>query len=145
MRAAVDAKEFSQALSKVVKVLKPSVVPVMEGVLVQIMDGRCTITATDFTTWLTTEVPAVGDDMGFVFQRPKDAARACGHFEGELVLETEEKDTGKNRWLQLTMSCGTRAAQIGYFAGGVSRHADRRGAAYLHGQRRPAAGTGGAR
>ena len=112
MRAAVDAKEFSQALSKVVKVLKPSVVPVMEGVLVQIMDGRCTITATDFTTWLTTEVPAVGDDMGFVFQRPKDAARACGHFEGELVLETEEKDTGKNRWLQLTMSCGTRAAQI---------------------------------
>ena len=112
MRATVDAKEFFQALSKVVKVLKPSVVPVMEGVLVQIKDGRCIITATDFTTWLTTKIPAEGDDMGFVFQRPKDAARACGHFEGELVLETEEKDTGKNRWLQLTMSCGARAAQI---------------------------------
>lgn len=112
MRAIVDAKEFSQALNQVTKVLKQSVIPELEGVLVKVEAGRCTLSATDFTTWLTAAIPAEGDDLGFVFQRPKDAARACGHFDGELVLETEEKSHGKDRWLQLTMSCGPRTAQV---------------------------------
>ena len=115
MRAIVDAKEFAQALGKVTKVLKQSALPIMEGVLVQIKDGRCTLTATDFTTWLTTAIPAEGDDMAFVFQRPKDTARACGCFEGKLTLETEEKSSGKNRWFQLTMSCGARTARMDAF------------------------------
>ncbi len=115
MRAIVDAKEFAQALSSVTKVIKQSALPVMEGVLVQVKDGRCTLTATDWTTWLTTAIPAEGDDLSFVFQRPKDAARACGHFEGRLTLETEEKSQGKQTWLQLTMSCGPRAAQMDAF------------------------------
>ena len=103
MKAIVDAKEFSQALNRVIKVIKKSTIPALEGVLVQVKDGRCTLTATDFTTWLTADIPVEGDDLGFVFQRPKDAAKACGHFEGRLVLETEEKESGKNRWTQLTM------------------------------------------
>ncbi|USF25257.1 hypothetical protein N510_000168 [Firmicutes bacterium ASF500] len=115
MRAFVDAREFSKAMNKVIKVVKKSAIPVLEGVLVQIKDGRCILTATDFTTWLTTTLPAQGDDLAFVFQRPKDAARACGHFDGELTLETEEKATGKDRWLQLIMSCGLRAAQMDVF------------------------------
>ena len=112
MRATVDAKKFTQALSQVTKAIKQSALPVMEGVLVQVKDGRCTLTATDFTTWLTTSIPADGDDLGFVFQRPKDAARACGHFEGKLSLEIEETVQGKDRCLRLTMSCGPRAAQV---------------------------------
>ena len=115
MRAAVDAKEFFQALNQVSKVLKQSVVPVLEGVLVQIKDGRCTLIGTDFTTWLTATIPAEGDDLGFVFQRPKDAARACGHFEGRLALETAVKSRDKEHWLQLTMSCGPRTAQFPAF------------------------------
>ena len=111
MSAIVDAKLFSQALSKVIKVVKRSPVPVLEGVLVQIKDGTCTLTATDFTTWLTTAIPAQGDDLSFVLQRPKDTARACGCFEGGLILEVEEKSGGKHRWFQLTMSCGPRTAQ----------------------------------
>lgn len=111
MSAIVDAKEFSQALNKVIKVIKRSPLPVLEGVLVQIRGGACTLTATDFTTWLTTAIPAQGDTLAFVLQRPKDTAQACGCFEGELALETEEKSGGKNRWLQLTMSCGPRTAQ----------------------------------
>ena len=91
MKATVDAKEFSQALNKVIKVIKQASIPELEGVLVSISNDRCTLTATDFTTWLTTTIPARGDDLSFVFQRPKDAARACGHFEGELILEAEEK------------------------------------------------------
>lgn len=115
MRATVDSKEFAQALSKVSKVLKRSAVPVLEGVLVQIKDGCCTLTATDWTTWLTTAIPAQGDALAFVLQRPKDTARACGCFEGELALEIEEKSSGKNRWLQLTMSCGPRIARMDAF------------------------------
>lgn len=112
MRATVDAKEFSQALNQVIKVIKQSSVPELEGVLVQIRDGRCTLTATDFTTWLTAAIPASGDELGFVFQRPKDAARACGHFAEELALETAEESAGRKRWLRLTMSCGSRAARL---------------------------------
>jgi len=112
MRATVDAKEFSQAMNKVIKVIKRSEIPILEGVLVRINDGRCSLTATDFTTWLTAEIPAEGDDLSFVFQRPKDTAQACKHFEGRLMLETEGKSTGKDQWLQLTMSCGPRAAQV---------------------------------
>lgn len=115
MRATVDAKEFSQALNKVIKVVKRSQIPVLEGVLIQIKDGACTLAATDFTTWLTTAIPAQGEDLAFVFQRSKDTARACGCFEGKLTLETEEKSNGKHRWLQLTMSCGSRIAQMDVF------------------------------
>lgn len=114
MRATVDAKEFFQALNKVIKVVKRSQIPVLEGVLVQIKDEACTLAATDFTTWLTTTVPAVGDDLAFVFQRPKDVVRASRHFEGEMTLETEE--SGKDQRLRLTMSCGPRAAQIEAFS-----------------------------
>ena len=146
MKATVDATEFSQALNKVIKVVKRSQIPVLEGVLVQIKDGACTLTATDFTTWLTTAIPAQGDALAFVLQRPKDTARACGCFEGELALETEEKSSGKNRWLRLTMSCAPRIARMDAFLsedypamrGGT-------GAAHLSRQRRPATGAGGAR
>ena len=116
MKAVVDAKEFSQALNKVIKALKPSAVPVLAGVLVQIKDGLCTMTASDWSTWLTTAIPAEGDDLGFVFQHPKDTARACGHFEGRLTLEVEDKNLGKGHWIKLTMSCGPRVAQIETFS-----------------------------
>lgn len=112
MRAIVDAKEFAQALSKVTKVLKRSAVPVLEGVLVQVKDGRCTLAASDWTTWLTTAIPAEGDELSFALQHPKDAAKACAYFEGELLLEAVETVQGKNSCLQLTMSCGPRAAQV---------------------------------
>lgn len=112
MRAMVDAKEFSQALDKVSRAAKRAAVPVLEGVLVQIADGRCTLTATDLTTRLTAELPAQGDDLSFVFQRTRDAVRACRHFEGELALELTETGEGRNRQLWLYLSCGPREAKI---------------------------------
>ena len=65
MRAIVDAKEFSKALKMVSGVLKKSHIPVLDGVLVQVKDNICTLTATDYTTWLTTTLPAQGSDLGF--------------------------------------------------------------------------------
>lgn len=115
MKAMVNAAEFFQALNKVSKVLKKSAVPVLEGVLVQVKSGCCTLTASDYATWLTAAIPAEGDDFGFVLQRPKDVVRACGRFKGQLILETEEQGSGKHRQLQLTVSCVPRTAQISAF------------------------------
>lgn len=145
MRAIVDATEFSQALNKVIKVVKRSQIPVLEGVLVQIKDGACTLTATDWTTWLTTAIPAQGEDLAFVLQRPRDTARACGCFEDELALETEEKSSGKNRWLRLTMSCAPRIARMDAFLSEDYPAMREEQARHLYHQRLPASGTGGAR
>lgn len=61
MRATVDAKEFSQVLDKVSKAAKRSIEPELEGVQVQIAGGRCTLTATDMTTWFSAK-PVGTDD-----------------------------------------------------------------------------------
>ncbi len=112
MRATVNAKEFSQALDKVSKVIKRSAIPIIEGVLVRIANGRCTLTATDLTTWLTAEIASEGDDLSFVLRRIKDTARACRHFNGRLTLETAESGSSKERRLLLAMSCEVREAKF---------------------------------
>lgn len=112
MRAIVDAKEFSQALDRVSKVIKRSSIPILEGVKVQVSDGRCTLTATDLTTWLSTGISARGDDLGFVFRRTKDVVRACRYFDGELTLELTESGSGRDHCPQLAMSCGVRGARF---------------------------------
>ena len=71
-RAVVDAKEFSHAMSKISKILKKCAIPILEEVCLRIQNGRCTLTATDLETWLTTEFPASGDDMFFAFRKTKD-------------------------------------------------------------------------
>ena len=76
MRAVVDAKEFSQALDKISKVLRKSCIPVLGEALVQFTNGRCILTGTDMFTWLIAELPARGDEFAFVFHRTADAAKA---------------------------------------------------------------------
>lgn len=87
MRATVDAKAFSEVLSQVGKVIQKSAIPALEGILVQFKDGACSLTGSDFNTWLTVALPARGDECSFVFQRPMEAVRACRYFKGELALE----------------------------------------------------------
>ncbi len=113
MRAIVDAKEFSNALDKVSKVLKKSTcVPILEEAMICFSGGRCTLTGTDFDTWLTTEIPARGDDFAFVFHRTVSAAKACRRFDGELTLELTETGEGRDRRRELVMSCGSRAGEF---------------------------------
>lgn len=72
MRFTVDARAFSDAMSKVSKVLRKNPIPILEEIAVCIQNGRCTLTATDLETWLVAELPARGDDMSFVFSRTKE-------------------------------------------------------------------------
>ena len=113
MRAVVDAKEFSQALDKVSRVLRKwKFDHILEEATLCFSDGRCTLTGTDFETWLITEIPARGDDFSFVFHRTANVVKACRHFDGELVLELTETGTGRDRWLNLCMTCGDRAGEF---------------------------------
>ena len=90
MRAIVDAKAFSEALSNVGKVIQKSAIPVLEGVLVRFKNGRCSLTASDLTTRLTVALPARGEEFSFVLQKPQEVAKACRYYQGELTLEAHD-------------------------------------------------------
>ena len=95
MRAFVDAKVFSTALSQVEKVLQKSSIPALEGILVHFSGDSCSLTGTDLTTWLRKKLPARGDDFSFVIRKPGIALKACRYFDGELTLELAERCTRK--------------------------------------------------
>ena len=112
MKAIVDAKAFSEALNHVGRVPRQSTIPVLAGVLVRFENGRCSITGTDFTTWLTITLPAVGDDFTFLLDNPSDASKACRFFDGELTLELH----GMNlKYPSVTLSCGHRSGTFDAF------------------------------
>lgn len=67
MRFTVDAGAFSDAMSKVSKVLRKSPLPILEEIAVHVENGLCTLMATDLETWLVAEIPAYGDDYPSFF------------------------------------------------------------------------------
>lgn len=109
MRFTVDARAFSDAMSKVSKVLRKSPLPILEEIAVHVENGLCTLTATDLDTWLVAELPARGDDVSFVFSRTKDVMKACAHFEGELAITFVPKDERDGK---IEALCGQRAAEF---------------------------------
>lgn len=106
MRATVDAKAFSDALKNVAMVLKKSVVPILEEVSVRFSNGQCILTATDMDTWITTAIPADGNDFSFVFSRTKKVKQACHCFSGSLTLELMESGG------LVHLSCGSRIGEF---------------------------------
>ena len=112
MRAIVDAKAFSEALSNVGKVLQKSAIPVLEGVLVRFKNGRCSLTASDHTTWLTVALPARGEEFSFVLQKPQEVAKACRYYQGELMLEVHEIQSDHPA---VTLSSGRRSGTFDVF------------------------------
>ena len=120
LRAAVDAKAFSEALKSIIPVLRNSVIPVLEEVKVRFSDGRCILTATDLTTWIIKEIPASGDNFSFVFSRTKKVERTCRCFDGGLTMELTEDATHKDYGGFVRLSCGSRSANLLVRIGRVS-------------------------
>ena len=112
MKAIVDAKAFSEALNHVGKVPQKSMIPVLAGVLIRIENGRCSITGTDFTTWLTMTLPAGGEDFAFLLDDPSKASKACRFFDGELALELHGEDP---KYPVATLTCGHRSGTFAAF------------------------------
>ncbi|WP_300605140.1 hypothetical protein [uncultured Oscillibacter sp.] len=112
MRAILDAKAFSEALSNVSKVIQKSAFPVLEGVLVRFKDGRCSLTGSDFTTWLTVSLPARGENFAFVLPKPLAAVKVCRYFTGELALEMHDV---KSEYPTVTLTSGHRSGTFDAF------------------------------
>ncbi len=112
MKASVDAKTFSAALDKTSTVLKRSQFPVMNTVGLRFGDGKCMMTATDLSTWLSVEIPAQGDAFECAFYHNKDAAKACRFYEGLLSLEIVDSEDGRHKQRQIILSCGSRTAEF---------------------------------
>lgn len=108
MKSIVNAKEFSEALSKVSKGLEKSALPILEEVCVVFRDDRCALISTNMEQWIAAELPACGDSFSFVFCNSKAVAKACACFDGELSLEL----TGEEETLQVNLSCGHRASEF---------------------------------
>lgn len=112
MKAKVNAKDFIQALDKVSGLIRKSFIPALEAVLVRFEDNHCTLTSTNLESWLSMEVFAQCDDFAFLRGRPRETARAFRQFDGELVLEQTETGEGSKRKICLTLSCGSRSAEL---------------------------------
>lgn len=112
MRAIVDAKTFSEALGSVCKVLQKSTIPILEGVLVRFKDGRCLLTGSDFTTWLTVGLPAHGEEFSLVLEKPLEVMKACRYYRGELSLEAHEIQSNHPA---VTLSSGHRSGTFDAF------------------------------
>lgn len=112
MRAIVDAKAFSEALGSVCKVLQKSTIPILEGVLVRFKDGRCSLTGSDFTTWLTVGLPVRGEEFALVLEKPLEVMKACRYYRGELTLEAHEIQSNHPA---VTLSSGHRSGTFDAF------------------------------
>ena len=112
MKASVDAKTFSVALDKASTVPKRAMVPTLETVSLRFGDGKCVMTATDLSTWLSLEIPAQGDAFECAFYHNKDVAKACRFYEGPLSLETVDSEDGRHMRRQIILACGSRTAEF---------------------------------
>lgn len=108
MKASVDAKSFADVLGKLCRLLKHSSLPLTEQVLVRFTNGECHLTATDVGTWLTARLPSQGGNGSFMLTRPRETAKACRNFDGELVFLLEQSKDG---W-QVELQNGTRRAVL---------------------------------
>ena len=107
----VDAGVFSDAMSKVSRVLKKCAISILEEIHVNVREGVCTLTATDLETWMTTCFPVQGDDMDFIFHKTKEVMKVFAHFNGELMFELRERSEKGKGGGKLLLYCGQRVAE----------------------------------
>ena len=117
MKSIVDAKTFSAALDKVSKVLRKSVVPIIEQIYVRFEGDRCICTATDLITWVSVELPAQGDVFCFAFTKTRDVVKASRFFDGDVTLELWESSDVKKESPRITLTCGYRAMEYDAYPG----------------------------
>ena len=67
MRSSVDAAAFYKAMTALMDIPAKSPVKVLQEIKVEFTADHCTLSATDFGTWLSVTIPASGDNFAFVF------------------------------------------------------------------------------
>ena len=69
MRSSVDAAAFYKAMTALMDIPAKSPVKVLQEIKVEFTADHCTLSATDFGTWLSVTIPASGDDFAVPVSR----------------------------------------------------------------------------
>lgn len=108
MRSSVDAAAFYKAMTALMDIPAKSPVNVLQEIKVEFTADHCTLSATDFGTWLSVTIPASGDDFAFVFWNSAGVQKVCRYFTGQLELEL----SGQRKSQIITMRCGDKGGEF---------------------------------
>ena len=108
MRSSVDAAAFYKAMTALIDIPAKSPVKVLQEIKVEFTADRCTLSATDFGTWLSVTIPASGDDFAFVFWNSAGVQKVCRYFTGQLELELSDQRKSQI----ITMRCGDKGGKF---------------------------------
>ena len=108
MRSSVDAAAFYKAMTALIDIPAKSPVKVLQEIKVEFTADHCTLSATDFGTWLSVTIPASGDDFAFVFWNSAGVQKVCRYFTGQLELEL----SGQRKSQIITMRCGDKGGKF---------------------------------
>ena len=108
MRSSVDAAAFYKAMTALMDIPAKSPVKVLQEIKVEFTADHCTLSATDFGTWLSVTIPASGDSFDFVFQNSASIQKVCRYFTGQLELEL----SGQRKSQIITMRCGDKGGKF---------------------------------
>ena len=108
MKNTVDAAAFYKAMTALMDVPAKSPVKVLQEIKVEFTADHCTLSATDFGTWLSVTIPASGDDFAFVFWNSAGVQKVCRYFTSQLELEL----SGQRKSQIITMRCGDKGGKF---------------------------------
>lgn len=108
MRSSVDAAAFYKAMTALMDIPAKSPVKVLQEIKVEFTADQCTLSATNFNTWLSVTIPASGDDFAFVFWNSAGVQKVCRHYDGALELELQQR--GDESFL--TMRSGSKGGEF---------------------------------
>ena len=108
MRSSVNAAAFYKAMTALMDIPAKSPVKVLQEIKVEFTADHCTLSATDFGTWLSVTIPASGDDFAFVFWNSAGVQKVCRYFTGQLELEL----SGQRKSQIITMRCGDKGGKF---------------------------------
>ena len=108
MRSSVDAAAFYKAMTALIDIPAKSPVKVLQEIKVEFTADHCTLSATDFGTWLSVTIPASGDDFAFVFWNSAGVQKVCRYFTSQLELEL----SGQRKSQIITMRCGDKGGKF---------------------------------
>ena len=108
MRSSVDAAAFYKAMTALIDIPAKSPVKVLQEIKVEFTADHCTLSATNFNTWLSVTIPASGDDFAFVFWNSAGVQKVCRYFTGQLELDL----SGQRKSQIITMRCGDKGGKF---------------------------------
>lgn len=108
MKNSVDAAAFYKAITALMDIPAKSPIKVLQEIKAEFTADHCTLSATDFGTWMSVTIPASGDDFAFVFWNSAGVQKVCRYFTGQLELEL----SGQRKSQIITMRCGDKGGKF---------------------------------